>query len=53
MPQSIKNSKYEHEIIIHINEGTDGTIEFLQDKNYKISYSKKNAGVCVAFNRGS
>ena len=45
-----KNSKYEHEIIIHINEGTDGTIEFLQDKNYKISYSEKNAGVCVAFN---
>ncbi len=45
-----KNSKYEHEIIIHINEGTDGTIEFLKDKNYKISYSEKNAGVCVAFN---
>ena len=45
-----KNSKYEHEIIIHINEGTDGTIEFLKDKNYKISYSENNAGVCVAFN---
>ena len=45
-----KNSKYDHEIIIHINEGIDGTIEFLKDKDYKISYSKKNSGVCVAFN---
>ena len=45
-----KNSKYEHEIIIHINEGTDGTLDYLKKKNYKTTYSKKNAGVCVAFN---
>ena len=24
-----KNSKYDHEIIIHINEGKDGTKEYL------------------------
>ena len=45
-----KNSKYEHEIIIHINEGTDGTLDYLKKKNYKTTYTKKNAGVCVAFN---
>ena len=29
-----KNSKYNHEIIIHINEGTDGTLEFIKkEKN--------------------
>ena len=45
-----KNSKYEHEIIIHINEGSDGTLEFIKNNDYKFSYSKINSGVCVAFN---
>tara|TARA_B100000161_G_scaffold240814_1_gene193017 strand:- start:70 stop:921 length:852 start_codon:yes stop_codon:yes gene_type:complete len=45
-----KNSTYEHEIIIHINEGKDGTKAFLDTTDYKYTYSKNNAGVCVAFN---
>ena len=47
----IKNSTHKHEIIIHINEGTDGTINFLKEKDYITTYSKKNSGVCVAFNK--
>ena len=46
-----KNSAFNHEIIIHINEGKDGTKSFLEKKNYKFSYSEKNSGVCVAFNQ--
>ena len=46
-----KNSKYNHEIIIHINEGVDGTKNYLKDKKYKTTYSKKNLGVCIAFNQ--
>ena len=45
-----KNSFYDHELIFHINEGTDGTLEFVKNNNFKYSYSKKNSGVCVAFN---
>ncbi len=45
-----KNSKFNHEIIIHVNEGTDGTLEYLKTLNHKMTYSKKNSGVCVAFN---
>ena len=45
-----KNSTYKHEIIIHINEGIDGTLNFLQSQNYKTTFSKKNTGVCIAFN---
>ena len=48
-----KNSEYTHEIIIHINEGLDGTLEFIKKKNYKFSYSKINSGVCVAFNEAA
>ena len=47
----IKNSSQKHEIIIHINEGTDGTINFLREKDYITTYSKINSGVCVAFNK--
>ena len=46
-----KNSKYEHEIIIHVNEGVDGTLDYVKTLNNKYSYSKKNEGVCVAFNK--
>ena len=48
-----KNSKYNHEIIIHINEGTDGTFEFLKNENFITTYSRENAGVCVAFNEAA
>ena len=46
-----KNSFYKHEYIIHINEGSDKTLEFVKSNNYKFSYSKINEGVCVAFNK--
>ena len=45
-----RNSKYNHEVIIHVNEGIDGTLDFLKKNEYKFSYSKVNSGVCVAFN---
>jgi len=49
--KSIKdNSSFDHEIIIHVNEGTDGTKNFLENINHKFTYSFKNEGVCVAFN---
>ena len=48
----IKNSNFQHEYIIHINEGVDGTLEFIKNSGLKYSYSKDNSGVCVAFNEG-
>ena len=48
-----KNSKFNHEIIIHINEGIDGTLEYLKDKEFITSYCKKNSGVCVGFNKAT
>ena len=46
----LKNSKYNHEIIIHINEGTDGTLEYIKNNNFKYTYSKKNLGLCSSVN---
>ena len=44
-----KNSKYNHEIVLHINEGVDGTLEYVKNEKLKFSYNKNNSGVCVAF----
>ena len=48
-----KNSEYNHELLFHINEGTDGSLEYIKEKKYKYSYSKSNQGVCVAFNEAA
>ena len=46
-----KNSSYSHELIFHINEGTDGSLDFIKENKYKYTYSKINEGVCIAFNK--
>ena len=52
--KSIKdNSSFDHEILIHVNEGTDGTKSYLEYINQKFTYSAKNEGVCVAFNKAA
>tara|TARA_B100001996_G_scaffold346585_1_gene303613 strand:+ start:3086 stop:3925 length:840 start_codon:yes stop_codon:yes gene_type:complete len=48
-----KNSKYEHELIFHVNEGIDGSLDYIKNNNFKYTYSSKNEGVCVAFNMGA
>ena len=45
-----KNSTYNHEIIIHINEGKDGTLEWIKERGYNYTLSNKNIGVCYAMN---
>lgn len=46
----INNSKYDHEIILHINEGTDGTLEYAQQNKIKFSFSNQNLGLCRSVN---
>ena len=45
-----KNSKFQHEIIFHVNEGVDGSLDYIKKKNIKYSYSEKNVGLCTATN---
>ena len=48
-----KNSNYEHDIIIFINEGNDGTLTYVKDNNLKFLHSNINKGVCFAFNESA
>ena len=46
-----KNSSHRHQIIVHVNEGKDGTLEWVasqEDLDY--TYSPENIGVCFALN---
>ena len=45
-----KNSKYNHEIIPHVNIGDDGTIEYLKKNNIKYTYTNYNSGICKGMN---
>ena len=45
-----KNSLSKHEIIIHSNNGSDGTNEFLKKNKIKYSFSENNVGLCTSIN---
>ena len=48
-----KNSKFDHQILVHVNEGTDGTIEYLKKNQIKYTYTKENVGMPRALNISS
>jgi glycosyltransferase involved in cell wall biosynthesis len=46
-----KNSTYQHQIIVHINEGRDGSLAWIQEqKDIDYTHSKENIGICYALN---
>ena len=48
-----KNSNFSHQIIVHVNEGTDGTSEYLKKNNIEYTYSVNNIGMPKALNIAS
>ena len=48
-----KNSSFNHEIIIHINDGSDGTLDFIKTNNYKHTSSDNNIGLCSSINKAA
>jgi len=48
-----ENSYYDHEIIVHINDGSDGTLEYIKQNNISHTHSNDNIGMCYAVNKAS
>ncbi|MFM2344957.1 MAG: hypothetical protein RLZZ210_1569 [Pseudomonadota bacterium] len=53
-----KNSKYNHQILVHVNDGSDGSLDWLkqqiiEDRNILFTHSSDNIGICYAVNRAS
>ncbi len=46
-----KNSHFPHQVIVHVNEGKDGTLEWVKSQDgLDYTYSAENIGVCYALN---
>jgi len=48
-----KNSKFDHEIIVHVNIGNDGTIDYLKKNKILYTFTNYNAGICEGINLAS
>ncbi len=48
-----KNSKFDHQIVAHVNIGNDGTLDFLNKENISFTYTDYNSGICEGINKAS
>ncbi len=48
-----KNSNFRHQIILHINVGSDGTLKYAKKKKIDFTYSYKNIGLCNSLNKAA
>lgn len=45
-----RNSAAPHQIIVHVNDGSDGTLEWVRSEGLDYTYTDTNVGVCKAVN---
>ncbi len=45
-----ENSAYPHQIIIHVNDGSDGSLAWVREQGITHSHSPENIGICLAVN---
>jgi GT2 family glycosyltransferase len=48
-----KHSDFDHEIVLHINDGSDGSSEWAKANGFRHTYTPQNVGICVAINKAA
>jgi GT2 family glycosyltransferase len=48
-----ENSRHEHEIIVHVNDGSDGSLDWVVAEKIKHTQSPDNIGICLAVNEAA
>ncbi len=48
-----ENSAYPHQIIIHVNDGSDGSLAWVKAQGLTYSHSPENIGICLAVNESA
>ena len=48
-----KNSSENHQIIIHVNDGHDGSLEWVKQSGLDYTSSPENVGICFAMNQAA
>lgn len=46
-----RHSTFQHEIIVHINDGSDGTLDWVRAEGIRYTWSPGNIGICIALNQ--
>ncbi len=48
-----ENSALEHQIIVHVNDGSDGTLAWVREQGLDYTASPGNIGICLAVNEAA
>ena len=48
-----QNSAYPHQIIVHVNDGSDGSLAWVQEQGITHTASPTNIGICLAVNEAA
>lgn len=48
-----ENSAYPHQIIVHVNDGSDGTLDWVRAQGITYTASPDNIGICLAVNESA
>ena len=48
-----ENSGLAHQIIVHVNDGSDGSLEWVRAQQLDHTYSPQNIGICLAVNEAA
>lgn len=48
-----KHSAFAHQVILHINDGSDGTLAWAQQEHIDYTHTPDNAGICIAVNQAA
>ena len=46
----VRHSQLPHQIVVHVNEGTDGTLDWIRRNKIDYTYTPQNVGICQALN---
>lgn len=48
-----QNSQFPHQIIVHVNDGSDGTLDWVRSEQLAHTHSAENVGICLAVNEAA
>lgn len=48
-----QNSAFTHQIIVHVNDGSDGSLAWVQEQHLDYTHSPQNIGICLAVNEAA
>ena len=48
-----QHSSYAHQIIIHVNDGSDGSLAWVREQKFDYTASPDNIGICLAVNEAA